>query len=91
MKIFYHSADNDGRASASIIYGEYGIMAMMTENDFIGYDYNKPYELPEFKEGEPWYFVDISLNPETSVEQLLGITIFLDNIEAKQFYLNIFA
>lgn len=64
MKIFYHSADNDGRASASIIYGEYGIMAMMTENDFIGYDYNKPYELPEFKEGEPWYFVDISLNPE---------------------------
>lgn len=65
MKIFYHKADNDGRASAAIIYGEYGVTSMMTEADFIPYDYNRPFELPEIVPDETWFFVDIALNPET--------------------------
>lgn len=65
MKIVYHMVDNDGRASAAIIYREFGLMAMMNENDFIGYDYNKGIVFPEITKEEPWYFVDIALNPET--------------------------
>lgn len=67
MKIVYHSKDNDGRASAAIIYREYGVMAMMSESDFIGFDYNQGIEFPEIDPEKPevWYFVDISLNWET--------------------------
>lgn len=65
MKIVFHSADNDGRASAAIIYREFGLMQMMQESDFIGFDYNKGVEFPEVKEGEVWFFVDISLGWES--------------------------
>lgn len=67
MKIVYHISDNDGRASASIIYREYGVMQMMTENDFIGLDYTKPFDIPEINPDFPetWYFVDIALNIDT--------------------------
>lgn len=65
MKIVYHSADNDGRASAAIIYREFGVMQMMQESDFIGFDYNKGVTFPEVKEGEVWYFVDVSLGWES--------------------------
>lgn len=65
MKIVYHSVDNDGRASAAIIYREFGLMQMMQESDFIGFDYNKGVEFPEVKEGEVWFFVDISLGWES--------------------------
>lgn len=56
MKIVY-TDDNYGRAAASIIYGEYGIMAMMSTKDFIT-DLN---ELPELRENEPWYFIGIPI------------------------------
>lgn len=67
MKIVYHKVDNDGRAAASIIYREFGLMAMMNKSDFIGFDYNKGIEFPELDPGKPeiYFFVDISLNPET--------------------------
>ena len=47
MKIVYHISDNDGRASAAIIYREFGVMQMMTKNDFIGLAYTKPFDIPE--------------------------------------------
>ena len=67
MKIVYHISDNDGRASAAIIYREFGVMQMMTKNDFIGLAYTKPFDIPEINPDVPetWYFVDIALNMET--------------------------
>ena len=40
---------------------------MMTEDDFIGLAYSKPFDIPEINPEKPetWYFVDIALNMET--------------------------
>ena len=67
MKIVYHISDNDGRASAAIIYREFGVMQMMTKNDLIGLAQTKPVDIPEINPDVPetWYFVDIALNMET--------------------------
>jgi hypothetical protein len=62
MKIVYSKA-LDGRAAASIINNEYGVISMMNENDFIQYD--RDVIIPVAVPGETWFFMDIELNLET--------------------------
>lgn len=62
-KIFYHSADDDGRCAAAIVKRELiSVFENMTDNDFIGYDHGEELVTPEFKPFENVFIVDLSLN-----------------------------
>ena len=64
MKILHH-VDDDGFCSAAIVnwlIKPYGVN--LTDEDCILYNYNGPINIPEFKEGEYVYIVDISLDNE---------------------------
>ena len=64
MKILHH-VDDDGFCSAAIVnwlIKPYGVN--LGEDDCILYNYNGPINIPEFKEGEYVYIVDISLDNE---------------------------
>lgn len=62
-KIFYHSADDDGRCAAALVKRELiSVFENMTDNDFIGYNHGEEIVTPEFKQFENVFIVDLSLN-----------------------------
>lgn len=85
MKIF-HTPTLNGIAAASVLYGEYGIMAMMSDKDFIS---NLADELPELHENETCYFVGYPLSDVFDKLQKCGEAgcnvVFIDNHDNTKF------
>lgn len=63
MKIVYHT-DDDGRCAATIVYHELKnpFEPFNTETDFIQYSHTGVIDVPEIKENELIYIVDLSLD-----------------------------
>ena len=62
MKIFHHN-DNDGRCAAAIVYHELSVVFdKPTKDDFVEYNHGWKLGIPEIKEGETVYIVDLSLD-----------------------------
>lgn len=62
MKIFYHSADLDGKASGAILYQKF------PGADLIGIDHGQDYDFGLIGENEEIYIVDFTFKPEKMVE-----------------------
>lgn len=62
MKIFYH-CDDDGRCAAAIVSRELvSVFEMTTKDDFIKYNHDGKLDIPDFRENEAVYIVDLSLS-----------------------------
>lgn len=62
MKVFHHN-DDDGRCAAAIVKRELvNVFEPLTDDDFIEYSYTGELDVPEFKQNETVYIVDLSLD-----------------------------
>lgn len=65
MKIFYHT-DDDGRCAAAIVNTSLTVVFdRPTEDDFIPYNHVAGIMIPEIKDGETIYIVDLALSTTT--------------------------